>query len=129
MAAVHHTELWVPDFAAARPRWDWVLKRLGWIDFQDWPGGHSWRADDGCYLVIEQCSALAGAQHNRMLPGLNHLALTALSTAVVDEIASRASDHGWIQLFADRYPHAGGEGHYAVFLEDPDGYELEIVAS
>jgi hypothetical protein len=36
--------------------------------------------------------------------------------------------HGWRLMFADRHPYAGGEQHYAAYLEDPDGYEVELVA-
>jgi hypothetical protein len=31
-------------------------------------------------------------------------------------------------LFADRYPHAVGPDHYAAYLEDSDGYEVELIA-
>lgn len=36
--------------------------------------------------------------------------------------------HGWVQLFQDKYPHAGGPGHYAAYLTNSDGFELELVA-
>lgn len=41
---------------------------------------------------------------------------------------ARAPEHGWQQLFPDRYPHAGGDEHIAAYLEDPAGYEVELVA-
>jgi hypothetical protein len=31
-------------------------------------------------------------------------------------------------MFADQYPHAGGTGHYAAYLENIDGFEAELVA-
>jgi hypothetical protein len=31
-------------------------------------------------------------------------------------------------LFADQYPFAGGTGHYAAYLENIDGFEVELVA-
>jgi len=37
--------------------------------------------------------------------------------------------HGWRLLFAERHPYAGGEQHYAAYLEDRDGYEVELVAA
>ena len=36
--------------------------------------------------------------------------------------------HGWTPLFADRYPWAGGPEHYAAYLENTDGFEVELVA-
>jgi len=44
------------------------------------------------------------------------------------EDAGAAPEHGWVPLFADRYPHAGGPEHYAAYLEDQDGYEVELIA-
>jgi hypothetical protein len=32
-------------------------------------------------------------------------------------------------MFADRYPWAGGPGHYAAYLENTDGFEVELVAT
>ncbi len=31
-------------------------------------------------------------------------------------------------MFQDRHPFAGGPDHYAAYLEDDDGYEVELVA-
>ncbi|EQD64343.1 Glyoxalase, partial [mine drainage metagenome] len=31
-------------------------------------------------------------------------------------------------LFEDRHPHAGGPNHYAAYLENDDGFEVELVA-
>jgi len=31
-------------------------------------------------------------------------------------------------MFPDRHPHAGGEQHYAAYLENEDGFEIELVA-
>lgn len=38
--------------------------------------------------------------------------------------------NGWTLMFADRHPHAGGGGedHYAAYLENRDGFEVELVA-
>ena len=30
-------------------------------------------------------------------------------------------------MFADKYPHAGGPEHTALFLENSEGFEVEIV--
>lgn len=126
---MHHVEIWVPDLDRARTAWGWLFDALGWADFQDWPGGHSWRAPDGSYVVVEQSPDLTGEAHLRTAPGMNHLAVTAADTETVDAIAGSAPEHGWQPLFADAYPHAGGPDHYAAFLTDEDGYELEIVAA
>lgn len=125
---IHHIELWVPDLRRAVASWGWLLGELGYAQFQDWPDGRSWRLGD-TYLVVEQSSALAADSHERLRPGLNHLALHAGSTAQLDALTERAVDHGWTLLFADRHPHAGGDDHYAAYLENSDGFEVELVAA
>lgn len=39
-----------------------------------------------------------------------------------------APEHGWTPLYHDRYPHAGGAQHYAGWLENADGFKVEVVA-
>lgn len=124
---LHHVELWVPDLAGAAGPWGWLLAELGWQPFQDWPGGRSWRHGD-VYLVLEQSPALSGDVHDRLAPGLNHLAFTAAGPAEVDRLTAAAPAHGWTLLFPDRHPHAGGPATYAAYLEDSWGYEVEIQA-
>jgi len=127
-AAVHHIEIWVPDLSQAVGSWGWVLNRLGWKDGDGWPGGMTWTAPDGTYVVVEQSPAMSAAEHDRMRPGMNHLALNGASRAEVDTIVAEAAAHGWTLMFPDRHPYAGGPQHYAAFLHNTDGYELEIVA-
>ncbi|MGY3319996.1 hypothetical protein ACVWYS_000651 [Arthrobacter sp. TE12231] len=35
----------------------------------------------------------------------------------------------WTELFPDKYPHAGGPGHFAAYLVNTDGYEVELIAA
>ena len=128
VAAVHHVEIWVPDLSRAQESWGWVLNRLGWKDGDGWPGGMTWAAADGSYVVVEQSPAMSAGEHDRLRPGMNHLALNAAGRAEVDAIVAEADRHGWTLMFADRHPYAGGPQHYAAFLHNTDGYELEIVA-
>ena len=43
------------------------------------------------------------------------------------EMASIAAAHGWRELFAEKYPHAGGDEHTALYLENSEGFEVEVV--
>ena len=69
-----------------------------------------------------------GTGHDRLRPGLNHLAFHAGSRLRVDALAAAGPAHGWELLFADRHPYAGGADHYAAYLASTDGYEVELVA-
>lgn len=127
VGSVHHIELWVPDLARAVREWGWLLTRLGYQQYQDWPDGRSWWLAD-TYLVVEQSPALTAATHDRRRPGLNHLALHAGTQAEVDALTTEAPARGWSLLFGDRHPHAGGPDHYAAYLANSDGFEVELVA-
>jgi len=126
--SLHHVELWVPDLGRACAEWGWLLGQLGYAPFQDWPNGHSWRLG-ATYLVVEQSPALTASEHDRLRPGLNHLAFHAGSRQNVDRLAAEGPAHGWALLFADKHPHAGGPDHYAAYLANTDGFEVELVAT
>jgi catechol 2,3-dioxygenase-like lactoylglutathione lyase family enzyme len=79
------------------------------------------------YVVVERSPALVGERHERRSPGLNHLALWAGSAEDLDALVTEAPAHGWRLMFADRHPFAGGPAHRAAYLEDADGYEVELV--
>jgi len=125
--SLHHVELWVPDLARAAQEWGWLLGELGYQPFQQWPDGRSWRLGP-VYLVVEQSPALTAAAHDRLRPGLNHLAFHAGTRQHVDVLAADGPAHGWTLLFPDRHPHAGGPDHYAAYLSNTDGFEVELVA-
>ena len=124
---LHHVELWVPDLARAEATFGWLLPALGWTEFQRWTAGVSWKLG-GTYVVVEQSPALTGP-HDRMKAGLNHLALHAGTREDVDRLTEQAQHNGWRLMFADRHPYAGGPDHYAAFLENEDGFEVELVAT
>jgi hypothetical protein len=71
---------------------------------------------------------MSSPEHDRLRPGLNHLAFHAGPRAHVDQLTAQAPEHGWTLLFPDRHPHAGGPAHYAAYLTNTDGYEVELVA-
>jgi catechol 2,3-dioxygenase-like lactoylglutathione lyase family enzyme len=124
---LHHVELWVPDLTRAEASWGWLLGALGYRVYQEWPEGKSWRAGV-TYIVIEQSPDRVAGRHDRCRPGLNHLAFHVASREDLDEIILHAPDHGWRLLYPDRHPFAGGDDHYAGYLENRDGYEVELVA-
>ncbi len=125
---LHHVELWGPDIARAERDWGWLLGRLGYEPFHDWPAGRSWRLA-GTYIVIEQSSAMTAAVHDRLRPGLNHLSFHAGTRGEVDALARDGPANGWTLMFADRHPYAGGQDHYAAYRSNADGFEAELIAA
>lgn len=127
MPGFHHVELWVADLPRACREWGWLLGELGFERESAWAEGESW-SGGGAYLTLTTSPNLTRDDHDRRAPGVNHLAFLGGTTAHVDAIMSAASTHGWMPLYHDRYPHAGGPEHYAGWLENSAGAKAEIVA-
>ncbi len=126
--AMHHLDLWVSDPGVAAGEWGWLLGELGWEMAEVTEGDSaSWAHPDGTYVFLERSSDLVDEAHDRLRPGVNHLAFTVDDRHLLDRMRAESSSHGWHELFADRYPHAGGEQHTALFLESSEGFEAEIV--
>ncbi|MFZ3416664.1 reverse transcriptase-like protein [Arthrobacter sp. 3Tela_A] len=124
---LHHLEIWVRDFPRAEASLGWLLERLGFVRRDSWATGASWTGTGG-YIVIEAGPDVVPEGHERLRPGLNHLAFGAGTPAEIDLLVRRAASHGWTAMFPDKHPHAGGAGHYAAYLENEDGFEVELVA-
>lgn len=128
MKGLHHVEIWVADLAAAVQSWGWILERVGFEQVAAWSEGRSWDAG-GAYVTLTTSPNLSGVRHDRRRPGMNHLAVWGGTPAEVDAVMAGAVAHGWTPLYVDRYPHAGGPDHYAGWLENTEGFKVEIVAS
>jgi catechol 2,3-dioxygenase-like lactoylglutathione lyase family enzyme len=126
---LHHVEVWVRDLEVGMRSFGWLFERLGWTPYQAWDNGRSWQAPgDGPYVVVERSPDMTWTSYDRKAPGLNHLALAVPERWMVDRIVSEASTYGWRLLFADQHPYAGGSQHYAAYLENEEGFEVEVVA-
>lgn len=125
---LHHLELWVQDLAASEASLGWLLLRLGFEADSHWSAGISYRHED-FYIVLESGPDVLPGGHDRTRAGLNHLAFHAGSQEEVEALAAEAKEHGFSLLFADRHPYAGGPQHYAAYLADEAGFEVELVAS
>lgn len=128
MAGFHHVEVWLADLGRVNASWGWLLNGLGFVRDSEWPGGETWSAG-GAYLVLTTSPNLSSTSHDRRQPGVNHLAFDAGERSRVDELMQEASSNGWVALYHDRYPQAGGSEHYAGWLENSDGFKVELVAT
>ncbi|WP_336704446.1 reverse transcriptase-like protein [Micrococcus terreus] len=124
---LHHVEIWVEDLAQARRTLGWLFEELGYVLSGEWSEGASYQGA-GEYLVIERGPDVTAGAHDRLRPGLNHLAFRAGTRADVDRLAQAAQAVGFTLLFAEKHPFAGGRNHYAAYLEAPNGFEVELVA-
>jgi catechol 2,3-dioxygenase-like lactoylglutathione lyase family enzyme len=124
---LHHLTLWVPHLGRAEESWSWLLGELGYVLDRSFERIALFRHGSGFALVLEQSPDMVpGMLYSRLRPGLNHIAFTLESASALDDITGRAPDHGWSALPIDRHPIAGGA--HVAYLEDRDGFEVELVA-
>ena len=125
---LHHVEIWVADLVRAEQSLGWLLEQVGYEMNGRWEHGRSYQGA-GDYIVLESGADVTECAHERRRPGLNHLAFAAGRRAQVDELVELAQEHGFTLMFDDMHPFAGGRNHYAAYLENEDGFEVELVAT
>jgi catechol 2,3-dioxygenase-like lactoylglutathione lyase family enzyme len=124
---LHHLTLWVPDLDRAEPSWRWLLEELGYVLDRTLERVLVFRHGSGFAVALEQSPDMVpGMLYSRLRPGVNHIAFRLESPSALDDIVAKASDHGWSLLPSDRHPIAGGAR--VAYLEDDDGFEVELVA-
>lgn len=124
---LHHVEIWVADLEQATTTLGWIFESLGYVRAEEWSGGASWQGA-GEYLVLESSPDVLGTVHERRRPGLNHLAFCAGTPENVEALTRASVGRGFTLMFAELHPHAGGPDHYAAYLQNADGFEIELVA-
>lgn len=123
---LHHLTLWVPDLERAEESWSWLLGELEYVSDRSIDNVLLLRHSSGFSVALEQSSDMVpGMLHSRLRPGLNHMAFVVRSGDILSDLLERAGDHGWSALPFERHPIAGG-GKVA-YLEDRDGFEVELV--
>ncbi|MDQ6616269.1 MAG: VOC family protein [Actinomycetota bacterium] len=124
---IHHLTLWVPDLRRAEVSWGWLLGELGYTQDRSLGMVLLFRHGSGFAVALEQSPDMVpGMLYSRMRPGLNHIAFTLESVAALAAIVGEAGRHGWLALPIDGHPIAGGA--QVGYLEDGDGFEVELVA-
>ncbi|WP_421117918.1 VOC family protein [Aquihabitans daechungensis] len=125
--SIHHLQLWVPDLARAEESWGWLLEALGYTPARRWEHGRVWR-QDGTGIVIESSPDMVpGMLHSRLRPGMNHVAFHVESTEAIARLVEEAGEHGWRRL-GDDPRHPLGPDQEVAYLEDRDGFEVELIA-
>jgi catechol 2,3-dioxygenase-like lactoylglutathione lyase family enzyme len=124
---LHHLTLWVPDLERAEPSWRWLLGELGYSVDRSLERVLLLRHASGFAIVLEQSADMVpGMLHSRLRPGLNHVAFKLDAGVVLDDLVKASGEHGWTTMDAERHPISGGAE--VAYLEDRDGFEVELVA-
>jgi catechol 2,3-dioxygenase-like lactoylglutathione lyase family enzyme len=123
---LHHVTLWVPDLERAEASWKWLLGELEYVRDQSIDNVLLFRHWSGFSVALEESADMVpGMLYSRLRPGLNHMAFVVRSNEVLTEILERAGENGWTSLPFERHPIAGGAK--VAYLEDRDGFEVELV--
>ncbi len=127
---LHHVELYVSNLHDSIRAWEWLLcEQLGYMLYQSWPEGRSYRYGETYLVFVQTEKTHLAPPYHRKKTGLNHLAFHASSLAQLEEVRQQLTSHGFRELYADRFPHAGGPDYTALFFEDPDRIKVELVAT
>lgn len=125
--SIHHLQLWVPDLPRAEESWGWLLEQLGYEPARRWEHGRVWRQDRTGIVIESSPDMVPGMLHSRLRPGMNHVAFHVDSTDAIARLLAEAPDHGWHQL-GDDPRHPLGRDQEVAYLEDRDGFEVELIA-
>jgi len=124
---LHHLTLWVPDLPRAHESWSWLLGELGYAHDGSFDNVALFRHEGRFAIALEQSPDMVpGMLYSRLRPGVNHIAFAVESVPALDDVVAKASDHGWSPFPGDRHAIAGAAR--VAYLEDADGFEVELVA-
>lgn len=126
IVGIDHIYLAVSDLARSEKFYDRVLALLDFRKIDAPIGGEPHRHYFNKAMQISIRPA-HGGEHDPYAPGLHHLCLQVQDNAAVDKISQLLSQ---AEITASRpafYPQYA-EDYYAIFLADPDGIRLEVVA-
>jgi len=123
---LHHLTLWVPSLERAAGPWGWLLGELGYRpDHAERPNVLLFRHGGFSVVLEESADMVPGMLHSRLRPGLNHLAFRVPQGVVLADLVASATERGWARMEASGHPIAGGAA--VAYLEDEDGFEVELV--
>jgi catechol 2,3-dioxygenase-like lactoylglutathione lyase family enzyme len=125
--SIHHLQLWVPDLPRAEASWGWLLEQLGYELARQWEHGRVWRQGETGIVIEASPDMVPGMLHSRLRPGMNHVAFHVPSVDAVHELVAAGADHGWRELGGDPRHPISRDLHVA-YLEDRDGFEVELIA-
>ncbi|MCB2829330.1 VOC family protein [Streptococcus dysgalactiae] len=126
---LHHVEVYVSNLAKSREFYEPLLIKLGYYPYQEWEDGFSFKKSEHYIVFVQTPAEFLEVGYHRCRIGLNHLAFYGGSRKQVDQLRKDLITRSVNLLYEDRYPYAGGENHYALYFEDPDGIKIEVVGN
>lgn len=115
---LHHIEYYVKDLARSNEFYDWFMPFMGYVQYQKWEGGISWRHEGGTYIVFVQLEdASLEINNNRQGNGLNHIALQGKDVGHFSELQSELNKRKIkVLILKEDY----------ICFEDPNDFAIEM---
>jgi predicted lactoylglutathione lyase len=114
---LHHVLLEVSDLDRSAAFYDSMLSPLGWRRHFDDDKTIGWGIAKPVFFV---------AQHHEPKPGFGLLSFSGLGIVAVKAAWENGMKSGGVNVADPGQRRSHGSGSYSAFLQDPDGYELEI---
>jgi catechol 2,3-dioxygenase-like lactoylglutathione lyase family enzyme len=126
---LHHLEINVGDLKQSLKFWQWLLGELGYMRYQKWKEGESWKLGMTYVVFVQTEANHSSPRYHRKHVGLNHIAFHVADTTQLEKILQQAKRRKITMLYHERYPHAGDKKMNTLYLEDPDRIKVELIAS
>lgn len=114
---LHHVLLEVSDLERSASFYDALLAPLGWRRHFDDDGTIGWGIAKPVFFV---------SNHHQPKPGFGLLSFSGLGIVAVKASWEAGVRVGGRSVSEPGERRAPGSGTYSAFLQDPDGYEIEI---
>lgn len=133
LSTLSHVDLVVTSLERSLPFYRGLMERLGGLEEQEVEGERGERIHylspkegQGALGVREKQSDDHPVPYERYAVGVHHVALSAPSREVVDDVAHWLRETGApVESSPREYDYA--PGYYAVFFHDPDRLKVEVV--
>ncbi len=117
---LHHLEYYVKNLSRSNEFWDWFMPFMGYVEYQKWDGGISWRHKSGTYIVFVQIEGDAlEINNNRQGNGLNHIALQGKDILHFNELQAELKKR-LIKILISKEKY--------ICFEDPNEFAIEVYA-
>ena len=115
---LHHIEYYVKNLSLSNVFWNWFMPFMGYVEYQKWDGGISWKHASGTYIVFVQVEpAFLDINNNRQANGLNHIALFGKDINHFHALQSELKQRNIkILILKEKY----------ICFEDPNNFAVEL---
>jgi glyoxylase I family protein len=133
VAQLDHLDLVVSSLDRSLPFYRELLRSLGWRWVHEVEGERGetihylFRLAGRGSIGLREQQSEGALPHDRYAVGIHHVAVDGGSRRAVDRAAQWARERD-VEIESGPQEYAYQPGYYAVFLYDPDGIKLEIMA-